>query len=175
MSGAVAAWREISARVLAPTKDPAIIGPRLLAELSARAESHGAARWLAHGDPNESLHEMVIALTPAQIYPPHRNDGAKSWRALSGRVACLILDDALRLERAVALDAADLRFPCMLRLDAPRWHSVLALSPLALYQETCLGPHRETRFAEGGPSTAEMRSAATAAEAEAEALSTSLF
>jgi cupin fold WbuC family metalloprotein len=119
----------------------------------------GRARICAHRNPDENLHEMLIAITAASYVRPHRHHGkSESFHLVEGEAEVVILSDEGSVEDVIALGpGANFYY----RLDAPRYHTVLPGSPVLVIHETTNGPFDPAQTdwaafapAEGSPETA---------------------
>ena len=145
--------------------DTPSVGEDRLAELRdiARDSSRGRARFCLHRNHEDPLQEMVIALHRTAYIPPHRQFGrAKSYLCLEGDLVVCFFDDAGSLVERIRLSARGADEPVIIRFPARRWHTVAALTEIAIYIEVVPGPYvlEETDFADWAPSE-------TDAEAEA--------
>ena len=128
-----------------------------LAELRdiARNSPRGRARFCLHQNHEDPLQEMVIALHRSGYIPPHRQIGrAKSYLCLEGKLFVCFFDDAGSLVERLQLSAQGDNGPSIVRFPANRWHTVTALTEIAIYVEVVPGPYvpEETKFADWAPS-----------------------
>ncbi len=98
----------------------------------------GRARICAHKTSMDTLHEMLIAMTPASYIRPHRHLGkVESFHLIDGAVDIAILGDGGELEDVIEL-APGRNF--YYRLELPRFHTLLINSPVLVIHETTNGP-----------------------------------
>lgn len=147
-----------SAAVFETAADPATVSGEDVTALvrAARAARGGRARLLLHGDRNDNLHEMVIALPPDSCDHPHINyKSGKSFLALSGQFAVMLCHDEGRRMEAIVLSADATRWPgaLMTRLRGAAWHTIIPLAGDTAFLETIIGPFTGNHFAEWFPGT----------------------
>lgn len=142
-------WRPLNDAVFVPAADPIIVNAALLDALEARALAlpGGVCRVLLHGDPSETMQEMVIATRRGRLWKPTLNDRCeKTFLCLRGALGFALFGAEGEPEGALRADAG-----AAVRFRAPRWHASFPLSPVAVFKETLLGPHEQTTFAPWAP------------------------
>lgn len=101
----------------------------------------GRARICLHLDPDNPIHEMVIAFTTNSYSRPHRNvRNSKSYFIIEGNMLVLIFDNEGRITRKIELATASNKKPFFCRLNANCWHTVIAKSDTLVFLETNGGP-----------------------------------
>jgi cupin fold WbuC family metalloprotein len=146
----IGSFRAVSPAVFESADDPVAFGDAELAELLAAAKKSptGRCRMLLHPDRDDALHEMVIAIPPQSCDHPHINDrSGKSFCALSGQFAVVHFSDDGSEIGAVVLSAGPWPGQRMLRLRAPRWHTIIPLEGETAFLETIRGPFIGNRWA----------------------------
>lgn len=129
-----------------------VVSSQLIADLSAVAAERGRARMLLHRDRGDPLQQMVIALRGRAYIRPHLNDrGFKSWHVLRGQLLFCVFakDGRLRDSSVLGADSA-----AAVRLNEPVYHTLVPLSDVAVYIETCSGPFLGTTYADWAPAEA---------------------
>lgn len=122
----------------------------------------GRARICAHRDSADSLHEMLIGISPASYVRPHRHQGkVESFHLVEGAADIVILSDQGAVEDVIGL-AADTNL--YYRLAEPRYHTLLVQSPVLVIHETTNGPFdpAQTDWAAFAPAEGTAESAAYA-------------
>jgi cupin fold WbuC family metalloprotein len=116
---------------------------------AARSAPNKRARLILHGDRQDSLHEMVIALPMDSCDHPHTNyKSGKSFLALSGQFAVVYFSDDGVIAKPIVLSAnADRAGDRMVRFRRPTWHTIVPLAGDTVLLETVIGPFEGNRFA----------------------------
>jgi cupin fold WbuC family metalloprotein len=147
---------ELAPNILA-SRSPliAISGPHI-EDLKRRATASPLqrARILAHGFPQDSLHEMLIVQTQAVYVRPHRHyNKSESLHVIEGTAKIVFFDDAGSIEETLDVGPAASGVPFYLRTNAPRWHTQIVQTPFFVFQEVTGGPLRseDTEFAPWAP------------------------
>ena len=110
------------------------------------------ARILLHGDPGNSLHEMLITHCDGSYIRPHINEySAKSFLVLEGEMMVFFFDDRGGISDRCLLRPEKSGGDFMLRFQNPVFHTLVVMSETVSFLETVLGPHRQTRYAEFAP------------------------
>lgn len=108
---------------------------------AAVLDPFGRARICLHLDPDDPIHEMVIAFNHNSYARPHRNvRNSKSYFVIEGNMLVLIFDDEGQITRRIELDTASNGKPFFCRLNANCWHTVIAKSDILVFLETNGGP-----------------------------------
>ena len=149
-------WEAVTAEALRWNGDSPVVTAAdidRLEEMASRNERK-RCRFLLHDSPEDTLHEMVIALRRGTYIPPHINPHSpKSYVLLRGSlmVATFEEDGTLRKRQPVA--AGESGQPSVIRLPPAVWHMAVPTSDSVVYVEMVLGPHRATAFAPWAPPT----------------------
>lgn len=118
----------------------------------ARRAPRGRARVLLHPGADDLLHEMVIALPRESCDVPHINfKSGKSFHVLRGEMAVMVFADDGSEVRPVRLGESPASRGRMVRLNEPRWHTIIPLSDGVVFVETIIGPFTGNRFAPWSP------------------------
>jgi len=110
----------------------------------ARAAPLRRFRYCLHRTTDDPLQEMVICVTRGSYFPPHRHPEAKSksYHMIEGRLVMVMFDDPGNATELVPLGlTADCRL--IHRLALPVWHTIVAISEVAVYHECFVGPFRK--------------------------------
>ncbi len=105
---------------------------------SALANRRGRARICAHKDPEDTLHEMLIAIRADSYIRPHRHHNkVESFHLVEGTADIVVLG-----EDGTLLDVIELskRGNFYYRLDTPQYHTLLVNSPVLVIHEITNGP-----------------------------------
>ena len=151
---ATTAFEPREPHVFAARGAEALVGDQAVADLVAAASEspNRRARLLLHRSPDDSLHEMVIALPATSCDRPHINfRSGKSFHVVRGAMAVILFSDDGRERYAVRLDAARGGAPFMIRLNVPRWHTIVPFTDPVVFVETIAGPFTGNRFADWAP------------------------
>jgi cupin fold WbuC family metalloprotein len=110
------------------------------------------ARLNLHNSDDDLLHEMIIAFRKDSLNMPHRHVGkSESMYVMRGRVDVVIFDDKGNEMRRRRLGSRDICegagnypgyvcLPCMFRMAAPLWHTVIPIDDVVVVHETTNGP-----------------------------------
>jgi cupin fold WbuC family metalloprotein len=132
-----------SKAVLVSDDDVVALGARDVDELRRLAgeSPHRRARYCAHRDASDPLHEMVIVMERSTYVRPHLHPGkTESFHVLEGRLDIAVFDDQGELTDVVRLAAYGSGGPFYCRMNVPQFHTVLVRSDLVVVQETTNGP-----------------------------------
>jgi cupin fold WbuC family metalloprotein len=136
-----------------------VVTPALLDQLRVMAAERGRARILLHRDRTDLLQQMVIALRDRAYIRPHLNDrGFKSWHALRGRLLLAVFEDDGRLKDSFEL--APTEAAAAVRLYDRAYHTLVPLSDVSVYIETCAGPFVGTTYADWAPDENDLQAGA---------------
>lgn len=121
-------------------------------EQQAWASGRGQCRLLLHGDRDEILHEMVIAVVGQPYIRPHINErGAKSFHLLRGEMMVVVFENEGSINHCTALSGEGSEGDFLFRLSKPMFHTIIPMTESVIFIETALGPHRKTRYADWAP------------------------
>jgi len=113
---------------------------------SAQQEPKRRARFNLHRTDGNAIQEMIIAFCGDSLNMPHRHHGkSESMHVLRGRVSVVIFDDGGKIMRRITLGPPWGAEPCVLRMEAPLWHTVIPIDDVVVVHETTNGP-----FVQGG-------------------------
>jgi cupin fold WbuC family metalloprotein len=132
------------------------IGPEEIEILRAavRMTPKGRARINAHGQGDDPLHEMIIAINHASYIRPHKHPGkSESFHIVEGAVDIIVLDDVGEILRIVSLSAPGGEGAFYYRMSAPFFHTLMIRSELLVVHEITNGPFepKGTIFADFAP------------------------
>ena len=111
-------------------------------------------RLCAHRSTEDTLHEMLIVLTPKAYIRPHRHlDKCESFHVIEGRADILLFDDRGALTEVIPMGDPASGLCFYYRVADPVYHTVRVISPLFVFHETTKGPFNraETEFAPWSP------------------------
>lgn len=107
----------------------------------ALASPTGRLRICLHRDPEDSLHEMCIALCQDVYYPPHRHVlTEESYVVLDGLARFYVYTEAGELTDEIELGDAASGLQFYARIPANVYHCLLIESDVCVFLETKLGP-----------------------------------
>ena len=132
-----------SKAVLVPDDDVVRLGGGDVDELRRLASESPLrrARFCAHRDASDPLHEMVIVMERSTYVRPHRHPGkTESFHVLEGLLDIAVFDDQGELTEAVRLAAYESGGPFYCRMNVPLFHTVIVRSEVVVVQETTNGP-----------------------------------
>jgi len=110
------------------------------------------ARILLHGDPGNSLHEMLITHCNGSYIRPHINEySAKSFLVFEGEMMIFFFDESGKISDRYRLTPPQSGGDFMLRIQDPVFHTLVVMSETVTFLETILGPHEQTRYASFAP------------------------
>jgi cupin fold WbuC family metalloprotein len=108
---------------------------------SARQEPLRRARLNLHHSEDDQVQEMLIAFCKDSINYPHRHLAkSESMHMVEGRVLVVFFADDGCITRRLRLGAPGTGLPCLYRLAAPEWHTVIPLDDIVVIHETTTGP-----------------------------------
>ncbi len=115
----------------------------------ALQNKRGRARICAHKNPEDSLHEMVIAIRSDSYICPHRHLGkVESFHLIEGKGEVVLFNEKGEVIRRILLSKKDNFY---YRLNASLYHTVLIHSPILVIHETTNGPFSPPEFAPFAP------------------------
>ena len=99
------------------------------------------SRLLAHTSPDQKVQEMLIAFTDKCWIKPNRSIGrSETLIVLRGEVRVIFFDEGGRAERHIDFAPLGGGKPAYYRLSSAPWHTMTALSPVAVVHEILEGP-----------------------------------
>lgn len=122
----------------------AVIGADEIACLKAAVNdsTHGRVRINVHGDDEDLLHEMFIAMRPDSYIRPHKHlNKSEAFHLVYGAVDVVIFDDNGAIIDIVKLSATGPE-AFYYRLSKPAFHTLLIQSDLLVIHEITNGPFR---------------------------------
>lgn len=150
IQGSAGTLAEISEAVEVATSPLVVVDDALIDRTIARARRapRGRARVLLHPSSDDLFHEMVIALPRESCDVPHINfKSGKSFHVLRGEMAVMVFADDGSEVLPIRLGEASASPNRMVRLNEPRWHTIIPLSDRVVFVEAILGPFTGNRFA----------------------------
>lgn len=122
--------------------------------LAALASQRGRARLCLHRDHDETVQQMLIAISDAAYIQPHRQQqNAKSYVLLDGSMAVAFFDERGRLVERLNMSPFGGSSTSIIRFQANQWHTVASLTEMSIYLEIAAGPYvpKRTEFADWAP------------------------
>ena len=131
--------------------------PETIDELKAvaRQNARGRVRICFHASPDAALHDMLIVLTGAAVYPAHKHlNKEEAFHLIEGRLRVMLHADDGTIEETVDLAGAPLQggantaFYC--RIPMNKFHTVIPMSETVVFREVTDGPFvpEQTVFAD---------------------------
>lgn len=120
----------------------------------ALANTRKRARICAHRSTDDTLHEMLIAISDQSYIHPHRHVGkVESFHVVEGTVDVVIFDDTGAVAEVIELGDRDSGRSFYYRLAESRFHTLLLGTPWLVVHEVTNGPFRreETLLAPFAP------------------------
>ena len=111
-------------------------------------------RLCAHASPDESLHEMLIAIGRGSYIRPHRHPGkTESIHVIEGLADLVVLSECGEVEQVIRLGDYASRKIFFYRMDVPLLHTLVIRSEVFIFHETTNGPFNidDTQFPEWAP------------------------
>lgn len=106
----------------------------------------GRARICAHRSNNDSLHEMMIAITSGSYIHPHKHvDKVESFHIIEGEVDVVVLDDDGKVREVVELGDASSARKFYYRLADSYFHTLLIHTDFLIVHEVTDGPFSPER------------------------------
>lgn len=107
----------------------------------AKVSPRKRARICAHRSNDDSLHEMLIAISGDSYIHPHKHIGkSESFHVVEGLVDVVILDDEGAIIQVVALGPRDSGRSFFYRLSESLFHTLLIRSEMLVIHEVTNGP-----------------------------------
>ena len=111
-------------------------------------------RLCAHGNSNDSLHEMLIVHERSAYVRPHKHPGkTESTHIIEGVVDIVVFDDNGQIERVIHMGSYDSGRIFYCRMAVPAFHTLIIRSDVLVFHETTNGPfdRKDTVFAPWAP------------------------
>ena len=104
----------------------------------AQTSARGRSRICAHKHPENSLHEMLIAISFESYIRPHRHENkVESFHLIEGEADIVIFSNDGDVRDVIHLgDPGNFYY----RLDTPSYHTLVVRSPLLVIHEVTNGP-----------------------------------
>lgn len=97
----------------------------------------GRARICFH-QPQDPIHEMLIAISPGNYIRPHRHWGkSESLLVVSGRALMILFDDEGNIQQALELQPQGVVY---YRMATPTYHTLVVQDQPFVFLETTAGP-----------------------------------
>jgi cupin fold WbuC family metalloprotein len=112
---------------------------------AANSSERKISRVLLHQAPTETVQEMIIAFTNVCIISPNKSTGkSESVHVIRGKIALLEFDEGGNLANQIILASAGEGKPSIYRYSDTPWHTMVALSHIAIVHEVMQGPFVQT-------------------------------
>ena len=122
---------------------------------AARRSPQKRARFCAHPDNHNPIHEMLIVLARDTYICPHKHPAkSESFHVIEGLGKVVIFDEAGQIVKVINLGDDRSGRSFFYRISAPYYHTVIVESDSLMIHETTNGPFRpeERQFAPWAPS-----------------------
>jgi cupin fold WbuC family metalloprotein len=123
-------------------------------ERSAQRSPRRRARFCAHTQRNDLLHEMLICLARDTYVRPHRHPGkSESFHIIRGELDVVLFHDDGAIREIIRMGPYSSGLAFFYRLSEPCYHTVVVKSEQVLFHETTNGPFdpAETDYAPWAP------------------------
>jgi cupin fold WbuC family metalloprotein len=130
---------------------------------AARASPKRRARINAHGDSEDPLHEMIIAIDGLSYVRPHKHPGkSEAFHVIEGDVDIVVFGEDGEIAQFIALGTRGAGRPFYYRIPNALFHTLIVRSDIAILHEITNGPFRPsaTLFADFAPDDREVEKAA---------------
>ncbi|EKD55031.1 MAG: hypothetical protein ACD_60C00028G0028 [uncultured bacterium] len=111
-------------------------------------------RMCAHQTKNDTLHEMLIALTKKSYVRPHKHlNKSESFHMIEGRLDVVLFDDAGNIVNVIEMSDPSSGKHFFYRLSTSCFHTLVLHTDLVVFHETTNGPFviEDTLFAPWAP------------------------
>lgn len=111
--------------------------------LKARASENprGRARLCAHPGPNDSTHEMLVALTKSNWLRPHIHPGkVESFHCIEGEMLVFLFRNDGSILEVIPMGDLNSGKAFYYRHTISTYHTLIALTDLVVFQEVTQGP-----------------------------------
>jgi cupin fold WbuC family metalloprotein len=99
------------------------------------------ARLCLHRSDDDLLHEMIIVLTRACVFRPHRHEAkSESYHMIEGRMLFIMFSNDGAPSAASLLTPPGQNGTVCFRMSDSIYHAVLPIDDIVVYQETTNGP-----------------------------------
>lgn len=136
-------WKKIAPEVFTATTSIVSINAHdvfALKEAMANCDNH-RARICAHLSINDSLHEMIIAMTEHSYIRPHKHHNkSESFHIIEGFMDVVIFNDTGDVIKVVPMGDARSGKCMFYRLSEPYFHTLVLRSECVVFHETTNGP-----------------------------------
>ena len=112
----------------------------------AASNPRGRARICAHGDNEDAIHEMVIAISSSSYIRPHRHIGkSESFHIVDGCVDVVMFDDDGGITDVIELGDRNSGRNFFYRLSESRFHTLVSRTDVLVIHEVTNGPFDRDR------------------------------
>lgn len=132
-----------SPEVLVCKGDISLAGKSIIKKLKLLASKSPKkrARFCAHQNNQDSIHEMLIVLKEGTYIQPHAHQGkTESFQVIEGQAEILIFDDKGAIKKRIVISGEDPVHPFYYRLNTNYFHTVVVKSEYFTFFETTNGP-----------------------------------
>jgi cupin fold WbuC family metalloprotein len=110
-------------------------------EQAVRSAPRGRVRINLHGNGQDSLHQMLIALVPQSYIRPHKHPGkSESFHIIKGLVDVVVFDEQGDISDVVTLCGDGTQGDICYRMSQPLYHTLLIHSDMLVLHEITDGP-----------------------------------
>ena len=111
---------------------------------AARRSPQKRARFCAHPDNHNPIHEMLIVLAHDTYICPHKHPSkSESFHVIEGLGKVMIFDEAGHIFKVIQLGNYRSNRSFYYRISGPYYHTILAESDFLVIHETTNGPFRK--------------------------------
>ncbi len=101
------------------------------------------ARLCAHGNAEDTVHEMLIALGHKTCICPHAHPNkSESFHVIEGAADLVLFDDTGKIAQVISLGAPSSNQTFYFRINQPYFHTLIVQSAFFVIHETTAGPFR---------------------------------
>jgi cupin fold WbuC family metalloprotein len=130
---------------------------------AARASPKRRARINTHGDGEDPLHEMIIAIDGHSYIRPHKHPGkSEAFHVIEGDVDIVVFGEDGEIAQFIALGTRGAGRSFYYRISSALFHTLIVRSDIAILHEITNGPFRPsaTLFADFAPDDRDIEKAA---------------
>jgi cupin fold WbuC family metalloprotein len=123
----------------------AAVGSEWIERLKRTALTHplGRSRLCLHHSDDDTLHEMIIAITRDTLFQPHRHlTKSESYLMIEGRMILIMFSDDGVPMRAILFAPPGQGGTICFRLSKSIYHALLPLNDVVVFQEATNGPFK---------------------------------
>ena len=109
--------------------------------LKLNTSEKGRARINLHSGNEDSLHEMIIVISPASYIRPHKHPNkSEAFHIIYGAVDIVLFKECGEIFQVISLAANDLSKPFYYRMSEAKLHTLIVRSDVLVVHEITNGP-----------------------------------